>query len=188
MQNSSLSSGTTTELIDYLSKYPPQRVNRFNVAFNGGYFTTTGGGEKDTGFFATMVQLPSRGIMFYPDSVGPWSPQWRVPLKTTFDDKFIVEFLVDESFAIRKFIENWMVDIYNQGNGRQLKDLSGGKNPCSDTRMIITPVKSTNSPSGTTITLDYVWPKLILPSEFNSDRPDLLRLQVDFSYRTAVFS
>jgi hypothetical protein len=33
------------------------------------------------------------------------------------------------------------------------------------------------------MTLYNAWPKLILPSEFNMDSGDLLRMQVDFNYR-----
>jgi len=183
----SLNTNTIGGLMGFLAnpQTSPQRTNRFKVSFFGkgiqDIIPLTGGSDGAV-FFATMVQIPSRGIMFYPDSVGPWTPYWRSPLKTTFDDKFLVEFFVDEKFTIRKFIENWMDKILNSSDGVLIKD-----DVCSNTTMTIQPIDSINN-SNTTITLDYVWPKLILPSEFNTDRPELLRMQVDFSYRTAKFS
>jgi len=166
-----ITSNTISALADYLGKNPPQRVNRYSIDFS-----PVEGKQPDT-FFATMVQIPSRSILYFPDSVAPFAPNYKVPLKHEWDEKFIVEFLVDEAFTIRKFIEDWMDSLignyyYNDNKTSTMTISALGINN------ILKPI----------FTLHDVWPKLISPSEFNTDRPDLLRMQVDFAYRRAEFT
>lgn len=179
---SSLNTTTITGLLNHLTTNPPQRANR--------YIINIWGPRKTVGeFMATSVQLPSRGVMFYPDSVGPWTPVWKVPLKTTYDDRLIIEFFVDENFSIRKYIENWMDEIENNTNGSVLDDAQIKEGiieiiplPSNITAGTGGKINTTGLPK---IQLDYVWPKLILPSEMGVDHPEILKLQVDFTYRSA---
>jgi hypothetical protein len=163
-----------SSLAQYLGSQPPQRANRYSVQFSKG----KGNLPTAPTFFATMVQIPSRSVLYFPDSVNPWNPNFKVPLKQEWDDKFIVEFLVDEQFSIRAFIENWMDSLQEQWQF----DKNGGSNI-----MNISSVQ-TDGKVNSRFTLYDVWPKLILPSEFNTDNPELLRMQVDFAYTYATFS
>ena len=171
-----------SSLIDYLSKSSPQRMNRYQVAF----LLASSKVQGPQTFFATMVQIPSRSIQFYPDSVGPYTPTWKVPLKQEFDDKFIIEFLVDENFQIRKFIEDWMDNLVKNVNiGKKPGNFLFDPGVETTAKMTITPLDSNGNvaTAATAMTLYNAWPKLILPSEFNMDSGDLLRMQVDFNYR-----
>lgn len=168
-----------SSLIDYLSKSSPQRMNRYQVDFT----LASGKVNGPQTFFATMVQIPSRSIQFYPDSVGPYTPTWKVPLKQEFDDKFIIEFLVDENFQIRKFIEDWMDNLAVNVNGKKPGNFLFNTGVETTATMVITPLDSNGNITTTPMTLYNAWPKLILPSEFNMDSGDLLRMQVDFNYR-----
>ena len=180
---SQIKANTITQLVEYIGKNPPQRVNRYTVAFDG---TGMGEGLDNNEFLATMVQIPSRTILFYPDTVNPWVPEWKVPLKNQWDDKFIVEFLVDENFKIRTFIETWMDKILNDGYGNFLYNGYNG-DPCNS-KMTIWPLNADGTKSTFYWTLFNVWPKFILPAEFDADQPNLLKMQVDFSYRSACFN
>jgi hypothetical protein len=183
-------SGGVNQLVTYLTKLPPQRTNRYKVEFTDVPTTST-----PVDFFATMVQIPSSSVRFFPDSVGPYTPTWKVPLKHEVDDRFIVEFMVDEKHQIRNFIQDWMNKLginVNKGGpyGAPMFSTEFG-NLVSKATMTITPVKSDPTDiteSTLSYVLEQVYPKLILPSEFNTDNPNPLRLQVDFNYRTFKFN
>jgi hypothetical protein len=177
----SFNSSTITDLVTQLSTKPIQRSNRFYISFTGLANTITA--DIDKPFIASMVQIPSRTILYFPDTAGPFEPPFRVPLQHQYDDKLIVEFLVDEEHRIRKFIETWMDNIRMPKNSQYLgSTLYDAKEKCIAT-MTIQPQKSDNTGQSATYTLYDVWPKLILPSEMSSDTPDFLKLIVDFSYR-----
>jgi hypothetical protein len=182
-------SGGVNQLVTYLTKLPPQRINRYKIVFTDVPITGT-----PVDFFATMVQIPSSSVRFFPDSVGPYTPTWKVPLKHEVDDRFIVEFMIDEKHQIREFFQNWM---YKLGQNYLRTNKYGSamyntkeQNLVRDAKMTIYPLTTDLSDSASTISyvLEQVYPKLILPSEFNTDNPDTLRLQVDFNYRTFTFN
>ena len=171
-------------LITQLGKLPPQRTNRYLVEFESLPVDT----NSQLPFFATMVQIPSRGIRFFPDSVGPFTPVWKVPLKHEVDDRFIVEFMVDERQYVRTVMELWMNSLLESkiSGGPPGSAMYSTKNPSftiDQTKMKITSIDSQENKKFT-YTLTHVYPKLILPSEFNTDNPNPLKLQVDFNYRT----
>lgn len=181
-------SGGVNQLVTYLTKLPPQRTNRYKVSFTE---VPTKGTPVD--FFATMVQIPSSSVRFFPDSVGPYTPTWKVPLKHEVDDRFIVEFMVDERHQIRQFIHDWMnalgINVNTGGAYGAPMFSTKTANLVANAKMTITPLKSdpTDTESVLVYELEQVYPKLVLPSEFNTDNPNPLRLQVDFNYRIFKF-
>lgn len=186
----------------------PQRANRYRVEFVVPDAVQNPYSDVGTdSIIATMVQLPQRSINYFSDSVGAFSPYWDVPLKVEFDDHFIINFLVDQKWKIRKFIDSWMAvvsgsiedNLFFTGTGARLQTIGSyqGSNPQSiginaaanqATRIDLIPeIADPTDPSSASnikISLYQVWPKLILPSQFDTNANNIpMTMSVDFSYR-----
>lgn len=189
-------SGENSKIDDIISQivgWGVQRPNRYVVQFEN----CPVDGIGNYTFFATMVQIPQRTINYFADSVGPFSPYWDVPLKLEFDDHYIVNFLVDRDWVVRGIMEAWM-DQLNGGRDEQSGYIYGNSSFNSNiqstigsqtySKIIIKGVGTTDNKSKGTLTLHQAWPKLILPSQFDTSMMDQpLIMSVDFSYRYYTF-
>jgi len=184
-----------TGIINQISKYGAQRTNRYSVEFQNCPVEMPEA-TSDYQFFATMCQLPERSIQIFQDSVGPYSPNWDIPLKSEYDDNYIINFLVDGQWIIRRFIESWMDyvvgPIYGGGFiggrtplGASIMPLGQGDGSAnSSSKIIIKGFKTKDNIQSGKLTLYGAWPKTILPAtmDTNANNQPLI-LSVVFSYR-----
>lgn len=190
---------TISSFLSAIGTKGSQRPNRYAVKIKAPSevpYTITGE------YVASLVQIPARTVNYFSDNVGPYSPYWDVPLKTEYDDHFIINFIVDKDWHIRKFIDSWMGWIGDEQNdnqpskkgttigsfkGRDSKTARICEFPNITSTIRIQPVY-TSSIDDTVkpkeLILYQAWPKLILPSQFEAGANNtLLTLSVDFSYR-----
>lgn len=203
-----------SSVLEKITTLGVQRANRYKVQFTFPDGVSNPFAQSTDSVIATMVQLPQRSINYFSDSVGAFSPYWDVPLKTEFDDHFIINFLVDGRSNIRKFIDSWMGTIVGKvkdgeswtGNrgaigenstigsytgpiSKNVDLLKSGINntPGLASRIDLIPEKTDptdGDPLDFMISLYQVWPKLILPSQFDTNANNIpLIMSVDFSYR-----
>ena len=180
---SSLAGTSISDLMTFLTSTPLQRSNFYKIGFTGINFSNTLPSTTNGAFFASLVQVPSRTILFYPDTTHPFLPPYKVPLQHQYDDRFLVEFLVDQDGKLRRFIETWMDEVrISNINSGQGSPLFSTKNQACAVKMTVEMLDGTGKPT-LIYTFYDVWPKLILPSEMSSDNIQFLKLQVDFNYR-----
>lgn len=190
------------DIINNIVTNGAQRSNRYSVHFENCPVQLPNI-DTNYNFFATMCQLPERSIQIFQDSVGPYSPSWDIPLKTEYDDDYIINFLVDGNWNIRKLMEGWM--DYVSGAVRPGGIFSGrsvlgsgimptGAFPADgvgndSSKIVIKGFKTADNTVASTLTLYGAWPKTILPSNMdtNANNQPLL-LSVVFSYRYYRFS
>jgi len=188
---------TINEIINQITVWGVQRPNRYAVEFIDCPVSQSGGSSPYV-FFATMVQIPQRTTNYFSDSVGPFSPYWDVPLKTEYDDHYIINFLVDKNWSIRSLIEAWMdhtiggtinTEGYIYGTSAKGASLVPVAARTGDSKIKITGISTAENNKQTgTITLHQAWPKLILPTQFDTGANNQpLIMSVDFSYRYYTF-
>ena len=190
--------GSINHIIDHFGTNGVQRANRYTVQFIN---CPVNGFDQST-FFATMVQVPQRTINYFSDSVGPFSPYWDVPLKEEYDDHFIINFVVDSNWNIRRLIESWMSQVtggplssgsgwapgYIYGRSARYANIQADSMNENFSQVIIKGIGTDNNQKAT-ITLNQAWPKLILPSQFDTNALNQpLLLSVDFSYRYYIIT
>jgi len=133
--------------------------------------------------FATTIQTPSQAIVYEPDNMSPSGPSIMVPIKRSYDDRFIIEFIVDGNWEIRKFFDDWMNWMFistnpttvNSTNVRYWDEIVG--------TVVIEALKR-NDETAKTLTLYDAYPKTIIPTQMSNDTPNqYLTLMVDMNYR-----
>jgi hypothetical protein len=167
-----------------------QRSNRFKVVINvpdeitkqyPGQFTIV---NKQIFLFATTVQIPQQVITYFPDTMSPSGAEIDIPLKRGFDERFIIDFIVDSKWQARRFFEAWMnIMFINSVNGK-FKDsiIVNYQNNISSTVDIY--ALDQNGNTNRQITLFQAWPSTLLPTQMMNDAPnDYLTLSVDMNYR-----
>lgn len=173
-----------TDLVNKLAYFKPQRVNRYTIQIID---PIPGLPIPEEELKAVNVQIPSKSISYYPDSVGPFLPYHFVPLKQVYDDRFIIEFLVDDNFRIRKYFDDWMTLISGSPANptSYTHPLYSPQMNVTGCKMIISGVKAEDSTQKSLkMTLHDVWPKLILPGQFRAENTgELLTMAVDMQYR-----
>ena len=96
-----------TQIITYFSK-GYQRTNRFAVEIeNQGNIIT---------FWATSVQIPSQSIVYYPETFSPSGPSIFIPLKREYDERFLIDFIVESDWSVRTYFENWYNAMFSVGS------------------------------------------------------------------------
>jgi hypothetical protein len=193
--------GSISSFLTTLSYNGNQRPNRYAIKISAPV-----GVSKypyaETEYIASLVQIPARTINYFSDNVGPYSPYWDVPLKTEFDDHFIINFIVDKNWNIRKFIDEWMGWISSEQpdaipspkgttigtfDGKSAKSSNICESPQNTSTISILPIHTSTesvNKQNQQLILYQAWPKLILPSQFEASANNmLLNLSVDFSYR-----
>lgn len=161
-----------------------QRSNRFAVTITPPPLEGLDN-ENDVFCAARTVQIPSQALVFYKDTMAPSGAEIDIPLRRTYDDRFIIEFVVDSQWNIRKFFDDWMNAIFNNTpNGSNTKNSTTVKY-WSDIRgtVVITPLNE-NHETNKTITLYDAWPRTVLPGQMSNGTPnDILTVMVDMQYR-----
>ena len=184
--NNGLNNSDISTLIGFFQKVSGfQLANRFKINTT----PPVGFGETPPPMFATLVQIPGQNIQYYPDTLAPSDSVIDMPIKREYDRRFIVDFIVDKNWNVRRFFERWINYIFINNNGtsdrtspstvvRLYNDITG--------TMVINPL-DVNSATNRAITLYNIWPALILPTQMMNDNPNTyLTLTVDMNYRYYV--
>jgi len=168
-----------------------QRSNRFKVVINvPTQITTQYSGQfpivnKQISLFATTVQIPQQVITYFPDTMSPSGAEIDIPLKRGFDERFIIDFIVDSKWQARRFFEAWMnIMFINSSDTPKFKNsiIVNYQNNISSTVDIY--ALDQNGNTNRQITLYQAWPSTLLPTQMMNDAPnDYLTLSVDMNYR-----
>lgn len=161
----------------------PQRANRFEVLINGPGSL----GIPTTGFFATAIQIPAHVVEYYEDSMAPSGSYIDVPIKRQYDQVFKIDFIVDSTWQVRTFFENWIDLIfpdYGNGVGGVFKNSRFVNYWDNITGNVVINCLNLNGQTSKTITLTGAYPGTIIPGQFSNDLVNTHTiLQVDMNYR-----
>jgi hypothetical protein len=169
-----------------------QRSNRFKVLINvptqitrqyPDQFTTV---NNQISLFATTVQIPQQVITYFPDTMSPSGAEIDIPLKRGFDERFIIDFIVDTKWQTRRFFEAWMnimfINSTNPIPSFKNSIIVNYQKEISSTVNIY--ALDQNGKTNRQITLYEAWPSTLLPTQMMNDAPnDYLTLSVDMNYR-----
>lgn len=169
-----------------------QRSNRFKVLINvptqitrqyPDQFTTV---NNQISLFATTVQIPQQVITYFPDTMSPSGAEIDIPLKRGFDERFIIDFIVDTKWQTRRFFEAWMnimfINSTNPIPSFKNSIIVNYQKEISSTVNIY--ALDQNGKTNRQITLYQAWPSTLLPTQMMNDAPnDYLTLSVDMNYR-----
>jgi len=185
MPNSPQKSNITTLITAFSTASGFQRSNRFRVnitppiSIPGGVTIT----PTDFTVFASNIQTPSQSIIFYEDTMSPSGPPISIPIRRNYDDRYIIEFIVDKKWNIRSFFDSWLNSMFINSTATNL----------NSTRVqYFTDIVGTleiealdqNDTVVKTIKLYDAYPKQIIPTQFSNDTPNqYLTLIVDMMYR-----
>ena len=165
-----------------------QRSNRFKVVINvPDQITTQYPGQfpiNQISLFATTVQIPQQVITYFPDTMSPSGAEIDIPLKRGFDERFIIDFIVDSKWQARRFFEAWMNIMFINDSTSSFKNsiLVNFQKNISSTVDIY--ALDQNGNTNRRITLYQAWPSTLLPTQMMNDAPnDYLTLSVDMNYR-----
>lgn len=182
---------TRTNGIDSILNYFSngfQKANRFEVKI-----------ADNTVFWASSAQIPQQDITYYPENFSPSGPIIQVPLRRGYDDRFLIDFIVEKDWAVRNYFESWFNTIFSSTSGSANRSSKvKTRNTSGNLRKIeiialndATPINSGNETlsQNAKFTLYEAYPKLLLPSQFTNDAPNqYLSLTVDFNYRYYTFT
>lgn len=153
-----------------------QRSNRFRVDI------TPPSGLAAVSLFATNVQIPSQTISYYQDTMSPSGAYVDVPVKREFDERFIIDFIVDKTWRARQFFDGWMDLMFKSKPGTNNSRLVNYRNSIVGKVDIF--ALDTNNKTNRRITLVDAWPSTIVPTQMMNDAPnDYLTLTIDINYR-----
>jgi hypothetical protein len=170
-----------------------QRSNRFKVVITvpqeiiskNGIYQLPIVNTNQISLFATTVQIPQQVITYFPDTMSPSGAEIDIPLKRGFDERFIIDFIVDSKWQARRFFEAWMnIMFINSSDTPKFKDsiVVNYQNNISSTVDIY--ALDQNGNTNRRITLYQAWPSTLLPTQMMNDAPnDYLTLSVDMNYR-----
>ena len=135
--------------------------------------------------FASYVQIPSQVINYYQDSMAPSGAYIDIPVKRDFDDRFIIDFIVDSNWECRRFFDDWMEFMFQKN-----PSVLGSKNSwiinwwSEIVGTVFIYALDTNGAINRKIKLVDAWPSTILPTQMMNDTPnDYLTLSIDMNYR-----
>jgi hypothetical protein len=179
--NSNLNNGDVGTLISYFKKLSGvQRSNRFKVDIN------PPSPLKEVSLFATNVQVPSQVINYYPDTMSPSGANIDVPIKREYDDRFIIDFIVDKNWICRDFFDRWLNLLFVNFSENSTKDKNSFQVNYRDSIAGTVDIYALDGNDSTNkkITLYGAWPSTILPTQLMNDAPnDYLTLTIDMNYR-----
>jgi hypothetical protein len=177
-----MASNSISEITSYFSS-GFQRINKFDVSFTR-QGVTGGQAQQSTQFWASQCQIPQQYIVWYPETFSPSGPTIHIPLKREYDDRFIIDFIVDSNWSVRKYFELWCDSMFSSVISGKSNTVNPRNTPANLSNIIIKALKDGSTGPAATITVYDAYPKLILPSQFSNDTPNqYLTLSVDFNYR-----
>lgn len=164
-----------------------QKSNRFRIniippnAIPGGVQIT----PKAFTVFASNIQTPSQSIIFYEDTMSPSGPPISIPLRRNYDDRYIIEFIIDKEWNIRSFFDSWINALFlNTGTNTANKNSTRVQYFDDIVGNLEIEALDQNDNVVKTITLYDAYPKQIIPTQFSNDTPNqYLTLIVDMMYR-----
>lgn len=178
---------TTSDINSLINKFQQlngfQRSNRFEVEI-----TPPEGIKNDTRinnfiFHASSVQIPSQVINYYQNSLSPGGPMIDIPMKREYDDRFIIDFIVDTEWKCRRFFDQWMEWIF-KNHKSDYKSSSITNYYDSIVGKVTINCLDTANAIRKKIVLEKAWPSTILPTQMMHDNPnDYLTLSIDMNYR-----
>lgn len=178
--NASLIGSDVGTLINYFQTVSGfQRSNRFRVDID-----PPKGINDNITLFANNVQVPSQVINFYRDTMAPSGSYIDIPVKREYDERFLIEFIVDSGWKTREFFDKWM-NLMFQKTSNALYENSAYVTTWDNitSKVKIYPLDQNGIPNKK-ITLYEAWPSTILPTQLMNDAPnDYLTLVVDMNYR-----
>lgn len=160
-----------------------QRANRYRAEI----YTPNAGTLEAV---AISVQTPARNIEYIEDTTnGPSNPSVKVPIRNFYDDRFIVTFIVDAKWQVRKYMEEWMDSFFPSRLGPRsyIGSTVSPYNTNNLGRITFTPLNTKHEISAE-FAIDQVYPKSIFPGEMGQQLMDTpMTLIVDFNYRYYQF-
>ena len=134
--------------------------------------------------FATMVQIPGQVVNYFSDNMSPSASLIDIPVKREYDNRFIIDFIVDKNWNTRQFFDKWIdlmfIDKQTQ-DGKKSHVLEYYNEIIG--KVTIQPLDINNN-INKTFTLYGAWPSTILPTQMMNDAPNsYLTLTVDMNYR-----
>jgi hypothetical protein len=182
---SPIASDITTLITAFSTASGFQKSNRFRINIIPPTRIPGGTQITPTSFtvFASNIQTPSQSIIFYEDTMSPSGPPISIPLRRNYDDRYIIEFIIDKNWNIRSFFDSWISALFLD---------TGNVNKNSTRVQYFTDIVGTleiealdqNDNVVKTITLYDAYPKQIIPTQFSNDTPNqYLTLIVDMMYR-----
>jgi hypothetical protein len=158
-----------------------QKSNRFEVLVT----PPTGLAAPIVPFFASSVQIPSHITNYYQDSMAPSGSNIDIPLRRQYDQRFIIDFIVDVNWEVRKFFDSWTDLIFpNQYGSKNALMVNYWNNVTGN---IIINAMTENADYAKQIQLNGAWPGTIIAGQFSNDIPNqYLTLQVDINYRNYI--
>lgn len=167
-----MASNRISEITNYFTK-GFQRNNRFEVSFS----------RQNKTFWASQCQVPQQFLIYYPDNMAPSGPIVYIPVKREYDERFLIDFIVESDWSVRKYFESWYDSMFTSVTAGRSNTVTprNNSNILSD---ITIKALNENGETNATFTLFEAYPKLLLPSQFSNDLPNqYLTLSVDFNYR-----
>jgi hypothetical protein len=177
-----------TTLIDAFSTASGfQKSNRFRINIIPPTVIPGGTQITPTAFtvFASNIQTPSQSIIFYEDTMSPSGPPISIPLRRNYDDRYIIEFIIDKNWNIRSFFDSWINALFlNTGTNTANKNSTRVQYFTDIVGTLEIEALDQNDNVVKTITLYDAYPKQIIPTQFSNDTPNqYLTLIVDMMYR-----
>ena len=157
-----------------------QRANRYEVIINP---PTALGANTNVPFIASSVQVPTHITEYYQDTMAPSGSYIDIPIKRQFDQMFKIDFIVDYSWNIRQFFENWVDLIFNRQSNENRNSVMVNYYD-NITGTITINALDQNGNISRTINLYGAWPGTIMPAMMSNDiQNNYLTLQIDMNYR-----
>ena len=164
-----------------------QKSNRFRISITPPAAIPGGSQITPTSFtvFASNIQTPSQSIIFYEDTMSPSGPPISIPIRRNYDDRYIIEFIIDKKWNIRDFFDSWMDSMFvNTTSGSSKVNSSRVQYWNKTVGKLVIEALDQNDGVAKTITLHDAYPKQIIPTQFSNDTPNqYLTLIVDMMYR-----
>lgn len=179
------SSNINTLITAFSSASGFQRSNRFRIKITPPISIPGDAQITPTAFtvFASNIQTPSQSIIFYEDTMSPSGPPISIPIRRNYDDRYIIEFIVDKKWNIRSFFDSWFNSMFINSTTTNLNSTRVQY----FTDIVGTLEIEALDPNDTvvkTIKLYDAYPKQIIPTQFSNDTPNqYLTLIVDMMYR-----
>jgi len=178
---SRLNNQDVTSLIGYFQAVSGfQRSNRFKVNIDMTPLRSLGITPQP--LFANNIQIPSQTINYYRDTMSPSGSYIDIPVKREYDERFLIEFIVDSNWNTRKFFDDWINSMFkDEGEFRNSAFVVPWNKIKTKIQIYALDL---NGNTNRQITLYDAWPSTILPTQMMNDAPnDYLTLVVDMNYR-----